>query len=100
MTRARDSSSRPIVFSIAGAVMVILIAFVASQFIPLVVATHTPVGHPFCNDFVVRNFLQHIGHGSFCAWEYGDSSRDVHRKLARRSCVDAASATPELSPCF
>jgi len=34
------------------------------------------------------------------AWEYGDSSRDAHRKLARRSCVDAASATPELSPCF
>ncbi len=46
------------------------------------------------------NILRQWGHGSFCAWEYGDSSRDVHRKLARRSCVDAASATPELSPCF
>jgi len=40
------------------------------------------------------------GHGSFCAWKYGDSSRDENRKFTLDSTVETASAVPELSPGF
>jgi len=36
------------------------------------------------------------GHGSFCAWKYGDSSRDENRKFTLDSTVETASAVPEL----
>jgi len=39
-------------------------------------------------------------HGSFCAWKYGDSSRDENRKFTLDSTVETASAVPELSPGF
>jgi len=41
-----------------------------------------------------------VRHGSFCAWKYGDSSRDENRKFTLDSTVETASAVPELSPGF
>jgi len=46
------------------------------------------------------NKPQEAGHGSFCAWKYGDSSRDENRKFTLDSTVETASAVPELSPGF
>ncbi len=44
--------------------------------------------------------IKDLGHGSFCAWKYGDSSRDENRKFTLDSTVETASAVPELSPGF
>jgi len=41
-----------------------------------------------------------VEHGSFHAWEYGDSSREEDRKFVCGHTVEAASAAPELSPGF
>jgi len=46
------------------------------------------------------HFRALVGHGSFCAWKYGDSSRDENRKFTLDSTVETASAVPELSPGF
>jgi len=48
----------------------------------------------------IDQFLVAFWHGSFCAWKYGDSSRDENRKFTLDSTVETASAVPELSPGF
>jgi len=45
-------------------------------------------------------FGKEYGHGSFCAWKYGDSSCAAHRTFTLDATVEIALAAPKLSPGF